>query len=129
MTKFIYSLTVLRGAEVVAHVLGTHIHDPERISITEADIMMCEAQLMKALGATFVVHLQQQEVPAPVTAPPPEKLDWVHKIETIRDPTEKEVPTWRVVYDGKFTTPRFNAKGPADAYRDAIARGERQPEF
>jgi hypothetical protein len=38
-------------------------------------------------------------------------------------------PAWRVVVDGRFTSPRFNSKGAAEAYRDVLARGQRQPEF
>lgn len=39
------------------------------------------------------------------------------------------VPVYRVAYNGKICSPSWLDKGPAEAYRDALQRGERQPEF
>ena len=47
--------------------------------------------------------------------------------EVIIDPVDKE--GWVVVANGVRTTPRFNSKGAAEAYRDGLKRGERRPEF
>lgn len=36
---------------------------------------------------------------------------------------------WRVIFDGKLTTPRFQHEGAARAYLAALINGERKPEF
>lgn len=36
---------------------------------------------------------------------------------------------FRVVVNGRIASPRWMMKGPADAYRDAVANGKRSPEF
>jgi hypothetical protein len=37
--------------------------------------------------------------------------------------------SFRVKVDGRLTTPTWSQKGPAQAYADAINRGQREPEF
>lgn len=36
---------------------------------------------------------------------------------------------WRVKWNGRLTSPRFNSHGAADAYLHALADGTREPEY
>lgn len=36
---------------------------------------------------------------------------------------------WKVSFQGRVCSPAFNAKGPAQAYLDALRAGTRQPEY
>jgi len=53
--------------------------------------------------------------------------DW--KFQVFRDPAEKQAEVWRVIYEGKLTTPRFNSRGAAHAYLAILQRGQRKPEY
>lgn len=47
--------------------------------------------------------------------------------QVFRDPEDRDA--WRVIYDGKLTTPLFNSRGAAYAYLTMLQRGDRKPEF
>ena len=49
--------------------------------------------------------------------------------EVIRDPAEREIETWRVIYRDRLTTPRFMSKGAALAYLSALCAQNRKPEY
>ncbi len=42
---------------------------------------------------------------------------------------ELGVTAWRVIWRGRLCSPVWLARGPADAYLDALRRGTRSPEF
>jgi hypothetical protein len=47
--------------------------------------------------------------------------------EVFRDPEDREA--WRVIHDGRLTTPRFNSRDAAFAYLEMLERGQRKPEY
>ncbi len=56
---------------------------------------------------------------------------WTHsKIEVVcfREPGTQN-PDWRVIVNGRMTTPSFQSKGAGLAYASIIQSGYRKPEF
>lgn len=55
-----------------------------------------------------------------------QEIDDVYKVWRFPDHGPEE---WRVDVNGATTSPQFNSKGAAEAYRDLLQRGDRKPEF
>jgi hypothetical protein len=47
--------------------------------------------------------------------------------EVFRDPDDREA--WRVIHDGRLTTPQFNSRGAAYAYLEKLERGQCKPKY
>ncbi len=48
--------------------------------------------------------------------------------QVFRDPAEREVECWRVMFAGRIEPAMFNGEGPALAYLHMLQRGARRPE-
>lgn len=48
--------------------------------------------------------------------------------QVFRDPSEKHADCWRVAFADRIEPARFNSRGAALAYLDALVRGVRRPE-
>lgn len=49
--------------------------------------------------------------------------------QVFRDPAVKTEESWRVLFNGRITSPTFANKGAADGYMDLLKAGSRKPEY
>lgn len=49
--------------------------------------------------------------------------------QVFRDPAEKLLESWRVLFNEKICSPTFNSKGAASAYLSLLNSDKRKPEY